>query len=131
MPLLALVLVLGAFAVGYLVLSRMNELFFVSVREGKALVVRGHVPPKLWRELVEVVRRDRVEHGSVRAVKADGRVRLLFSGIGEHTGQRLRNSLGSAGLASMRVHQVRGPRNLGQILGISWLAWLFFNWARD
>ena len=125
MPLLVLAAGAIVLLVGVVVLARLNELFCVSVRGGRALLVRGRVPPRLWTELVHVARRDRIQRGTIRAVKDGGRVRLLFDGVSDSTAQRLRNALGNAGLASMRVAEKRAPRNLGQILGVAWLAWLF------
>lgn len=106
-------------------LSRANELFCVSIRDGQALVVRGAVPPKLWRELTEVVQRAGVQRATIRGVKRGGSGGLVCEGLDRDTAQRLRNAMGSAGLASLKLGGgERGPRNLGQRLGIAWLAWL-------
>ncbi len=127
MPLLVMIVFLGAAgAVAYVVLSRANELFCVSIRAGRCLVIRGRVPPKLWRELVTVVEQAKIVHGTVRAVKRDGAARLVMEGIEPRTQQRLRNALGSAGLSTMKfgTSEAReGSRNLGQLLGLTWLAW--------
>ncbi len=132
MPILLIGLILVA-AVAYLVVSRMNEIFCVSIRDGLCLVVRGHVSPALWRELTAVVRLARVESGTVRAIKEEGRPRLVTRGLDEGTTQRLRNAFGSAGFGGAKASapQPGGrSRNLGQILGFAWLAWLFVGRGR-
>ncbi|MCA9616216.1 MAG: DUF3634 family protein [Sandaracinus sp.] len=127
MPLLMLAVALLVFGVGYLVVSRANELFCVSIRDGVCLVIRGNVPPKLWRELVTTAQVNRIDRGTIRAVKEGGAARLVTDGIAPEITQRLRNSIGSAGLNAMRLGSAsgsNGARNLGQILGIAWLAWM-------
>jgi len=112
----------------YVMVTRANELFCVSIRDGQALVVRGNVPPKLWRELLTTVRMARVTRGTIRAVKSGGQARLVTSGLDAGVEQRLRNALGSAGLNAMKLGSSEGrsgSRNLGQVLGIAWLAWMF------
>lgn len=126
MPLLLIgLVVLGV--VGYVVVSRLNEIFCVSIRDGRCLVIRGHVSPALWRELTAVVRLARVESGTVRAIKQGGRPRLVTRGLDEGTTQRLRNAFGTAGFGGAKASaSTPSPsgRNLGQMLGIAWLAWL-------
>lgn len=129
MPVLLIVALAVVAVVAWVVLSRANEMFCVSVRSGRCLVIRGHVPPSLWRELKDVMGRARVARGTVRAIKSGGRPRLVFSGVDEGTQQRLRNAFGAQGFghlkASAPVGGASGPsRNLGQLLGFAWLAWL-------
>jgi hypothetical protein len=123
-----LVLVGGLFLAGlaYVVLSRANELFCVSIRDGACLVIRGRVPPKLWRELVTTAEVNGLTRGTVRAVREGGAARLVTDGISPEVTQRLRNGVGSAGLNAMRFGSTGRDtsRNLGQLLGIAWLAWL-------
>jgi hypothetical protein len=123
-----LVLVGGLFFAGlaYVVLSRANELFCVSIRDGACLVIRGRVPPKLWRELVTTAEVNGLTRGTVRAVREGGAARLVTDGISSEVTQRLRNSVGSAGLNAMRLGSTGRDtsRNVGQLLGIAWLAWL-------
>jgi hypothetical protein len=115
------VLVLLAAAVG--LLTRANELFFVSVRGGDVLLVRGRLPPPLLDEIGDVIGRAGVARGSVRAVVERGAPRIVARGLEEGVAQRLRNVLGLYSLRQIR-HAPRAPRNLGQALGITWLAWL-------
>ncbi|MCB9603088.1 MAG: DUF3634 family protein [Sandaracinus sp.] len=125
MPILLLLAVSIFVVIAYVVLSRANELFCVSIRDGVCLVVRGDVPPKLWRELVTTAEVNRISRGTIRAVKEGGAARLVTVGIAPEITQRLRNAVGSAGLNAMRLGGgARRPRNLGQLLGIVWLAWM-------
>ena len=71
--------------------TRQNEVFRVTIRGGKANVVRGRVAPSFLGDLRDAVRH--VKDGSVHAVKQDGEPRLVFSSsIDERTAQRLRNA---------------------------------------
>ncbi|RZO66073.1 MAG: DUF3634 family protein [Sandaracinaceae bacterium] len=116
-------------------LSRANEIFCVSIRNGRSLVVRGHVPPSVMREIAEIARRAKLQRATVKAVKQGGRPRLVTSGVDEGTTQRLRNAVGAQGFGHLKAsQQVAGAgsgvgrsgvgRNLGHWLGIAWLAWL-------
>jgi hypothetical protein len=119
--------VFGAVVIAAIVfLARMNEVFCVSIREGRCIVVRGSVSPALWSELQTVVRMNRVQRGTVRAVKDGGRLRLVVDGIDEGTAQRLRNAFGTRGFSQARTGEgsASQSKNLGQLLGIAWLAWL-------
>lgn len=129
MPIVFILVVAAIVGVGALVLSRANEIFYVSIRGGRCLLVRGRIPPSLWRELREVVRIARVRHGAVRAVKSGWRPRLVCDGLDEGTAQRLRNAFGAQGFGHLKASAPAGAgggghRNLGQLLGFAWLAWL-------
>lgn len=120
-------LVLLAFAAGcaYVLYARQLELFSVSVRAGKALVIRGDCPDALFSDIQDVVRRAEVERATIRATKTEHHARLIVSGTDDRVAQRLRNVFGSHPIHLRRdggAPNVR--RNLGQILGIAWLAWL-------
>lgn len=129
MPILLILVVAAVAVVIALVLARANEIFYVSIRDGRCLLMRGHVSPSLWRELREVVRIARVRHGKVRAVKSGGRPRLVCDGLDDGTAQRLRNAFGAQGFGHLKASAPiggagGGHRNLGQLLGFAWLAWL-------
>ena len=117
-------------ALVWLVLSRANETFCLSVRDGQCIVVRGHCPPSRLSDIRDVVERRQVERASIRAVRRGGQPALLVSGADEFTAQRLRNTFGTSRWGKTN-HQMsdapreRESRNLGQLLGIAWLAWLF------
>ena len=119
MPVLALLLIL---VVGYFVVSRMNELFCLSYRDGKALLVRGRIPNTLHQDVVDVLTRAGVDQATVRGVKAEGYARLVCRGVDDGVAQRLRNVFGTHPISVMRKAP-RGDRNIGQLLGIAWLAW--------
>ncbi|MBX3272671.1 MAG: DUF3634 family protein [Sandaracinaceae bacterium] len=118
----------GAIALlAYVVVTRANELFCVSIRDGVCLTIRGTVPPKIWRELVTTARMAGIRRGTIRAVKQGGGARLVTDGISPEVTQRLRNAIGSAGLSAMKLGTTKASeptRNLGQLLGVAWLAWM-------
>lgn len=108
----------------FLIGARANEIFFVSVRQGRCLVVRGRIPGMLLDGLSDVVARSRVARGSIKAVRGDGHARLVIRGMDEGTSQRLRNVFGTHPVQKLRAAKVAANRNLGQLLGFAWLAWL-------
>ncbi len=124
MPIATFVIAAVAVLLVVLVLSRANEIFCISVRDGQPLVVRGAVPVALLHGITDVLRRERVERATIRAVKGDGHARLVASGVSEGTAQRLRNVFGSHPLQKLRAAPMPKARNLGQLLGVAWLAWL-------
>lgn len=118
---LALVLGLG---VGWLVMDRIGEIFCISVRDGRCLVVRGRIGGNLLEGIADVVRRAGVKRATIRAVKGEHHARLALRGIDEGTGQRLRNVFGTHPVQKLRQAPLATKRNLGQLLGVAWLAWL-------
>ncbi|UQA60944.1 DUF3634 family protein [Polyangium aurulentum] len=105
-------------------LARGNELFHVSARDGRVLLVRGRIPPSLLTGFGEIVQRAGVRRATIRAVKEGGGARLVASGVDENTAQRLRNAFGVHPIQRLRTAPFAGDRNLGQVLGFAWLAWL-------
>jgi hypothetical protein len=104
---------------------RQNELFFISVRDGRALVVRGRVPPGLLSDIKDVVQKPAVSRASIRAHKHDGGARLSVSGaVDEGRQQRLRNIFHLYPISRLRAAPAMKQPTLGQVLGIAWLAWL-------
>lgn len=124
MPLLLLIALVAALFF-FVFVPRMNELFLVSVRNGKLLVVRGHVSIRMKQDLTDIVRRAKVRSASIRAVRSSGHARLVVRGVDEGVAQRMRNAFGTHPEQKLRAARPPGPRNLGQWLGIAWLAWLF------
>ncbi len=108
----------------YLIFIRGNEIFHVSIRNGRALLIRGRIPPSLFTQIADVARRAGVRDATVTAHKGDGRARLTTSGFGEGDAQRLRNVFGLHPIHALRAAPLRRPENLGQVLGIAWLAWM-------
>ncbi|NOY92532.1 MAG: DUF3634 family protein [Deltaproteobacteria bacterium] len=130
MPLVILLGGLLALLFFFVVVPRMNELFLISVREGKLLIVRGRVPVRVRQDLADVVRRAGVRRASIRAVRESGHARLSTSGIDEGTTQRLRNAFGTHPVQRLQSAPLLRKRNLGQILGFAWLAWLLSGRSR-
>jgi uncharacterized protein DUF3634 len=120
----AVAVALGALVVA-LVWWRLNELFLVSVREGKVLVVRGAVPGPLLREIRDVVSRAGVRRASIRAVRGSTHARLDASGVDARVQQQLRNVFGLYPVQKLRAAKPLDRKNIGQLLGFAWLAWLF------
>jgi hypothetical protein len=121
--LLALV-VLVALVVFWLA-SRARELFVVSVRGGRVLVVRGRVPAGFLGDVRAVVSRPPVRWATLRAIKGEHHARLVVSGdIDDGRAQRLRNVFGLRPMSQLRSAPLVDRPTLGQVLGIAWLAWL-------
>lgn len=115
---------LGAF-VAFVVaraLLHANELFCLSIRDGKSLVVRGVLPRSLHDELAEVVG---ARNALIRGIREGRAARLDVQGVDEATAQRLRNVFGISRYRDLKTLGAvsPGPRNLGQRLGWIWLAW--------
>jgi len=119
-------LVLAIVAVVIFFAWRAAEIFCVSVRNGRALVIRGRVPPALLRAIREIVGSPpEVAHGTIRAVRGEHGARLTASGaIDEGRLQRLRNAFGLFPTSKLRAASPVARPTLGQLLGIAWLAWL-------
>lgn len=106
--------------------TRFGELFYVSVRNGKCLVVRGRLPTSMLQEFREAVKNPTVKRGSIRAWKTEsGGVLRCSGGIDEGREQRMRNTFFLYPMAKMRQAPAIAKPTLGQLTGIAWLAWLF------
>lgn len=123
-PVLLLALLAGI-AIALFVWGRVNEIFCLSVRDGRVLLVRGRIPPSVLEAFADVVRRQGVRRASIRAVAGPSHARLVVSGADEGTAQRLRNVFGTHPVQRLRGAKLPRARNVGQLLGIAWLAWLF------
>jgi hypothetical protein len=121
--LLALVAVVAL--VVFWLASRARELFVVSVRGGRVLVVRGRVPAGFLGDIRTVVARPPVRWATIRAVKGEHHARLVVSGdLDDGRAQRLRNAFGLRPMSQLRSAPLVDRPTLGQWLGIAWLAWL-------
>jgi hypothetical protein len=117
-------LLLVAIVVGLWWSWRSRELFYLSVRRGKLLVVRGRVPGGFLHEASETVRRPMVARASIRGHKGEHGAQLSFSGdLDEGRRQRLRNVFALYPASQLRAADPIKRPTLGQILGIAWLAW--------
>lgn len=126
MPLFVL-LIVGALIVGFII-YRQSELFMISVRDGRVLVVRGRVPGGFRTDVAELARKH--GHGkrraTIRATREAGGARLVMSGdLDEGQKQRLRNVFALYPASKLSSAPLITRPTLGQILGIAWLAWLF------
>jgi hypothetical protein len=119
LPLLAAVAL-----VAYLWSSRAREVFCLSVRDGRVLVVRGRIPGALLSDVRDVVSKPVVGRATIRAVKQEHGARLSVSGgIDEGREQRLRNIFRLYPLSNVRAAPAVAQPTVGQVLGIAWLAW--------
>jgi Protein of unknown function (DUF3634) len=103
---------------------RQNELFCLSVRDSKVIILRGRVPPELFSDLEDVLRG--VKCAKVQVQKRGAAGSLVATGVNDVKRQQLRNVFGTyAARSSLRLRHARpvANRNLGQVLGIEWLAW--------
>jgi hypothetical protein len=119
---LILIAVLAVLLVSWL--SRASELFCLSVRDGRVLVVRGRIPGGLLSDIRDVVSKPVVRSATIRAVKQEHGARLVASGIDEGREQRLRNIFRLYPISNLRAAPTIANPSLGQILGIAWIAWL-------
>jgi hypothetical protein len=118
-------LILAGFVLVFLVWTwHGNELFCVSVRDGRVLVLRGRIPAGLLSDIRDVVERPAVARATIRAMKDSGSARLTVSGMDEGRAQRLRNVFGLYPISRLRAAPALAKPTLGQLLGIAWLAWL-------
>jgi len=98
-------------------LRRANELFYVTVRDGKPTFRRGRLPQRLLDDISDVVKKPKVKKASIRVVKERGRPRAIISGeLPSATRQRLRNVVGAFSTAKLeaggrpsRPKRRRGP----------------------
>jgi hypothetical protein len=104
---------------------RSRELFVLSVQERRTLLVRGRVPLTQLIELRDVIERAGVARATLRVMRADGHARLVAEGLAEPALQQARNALGIFPMHKLLAAPAPRTRNLGQWLGIAWLAhWL-------
>ncbi len=106
--------------------DRRTELFYVSVRYGRVLVVRGRVPTALLQDLAEIVRNPVVRSGKIRVFRGVHGADLTCSGdIDDGPAQRMRNALCLYPMSKLK-HALPVPRpTVGQMVGIAWVAWMF------
>jgi hypothetical protein len=122
---LAVLVVLGA--VGFFVwASRQRELFCVSVRQGRVLLVRGRIPGGLLSDFADALgAAPAVARATIRAYRDEGGARLEVAGsIDGGRAQRLRNIFALYPMSRLSAAPVASQRTIGQIVGIVWLAWL-------
>src|SRR5690349_20109993 len=94
-------LVLAGLLLFFFIVQRMNELFLLSVRNGKVIVVRGRVPPGFLRDVRMIVRG--IPRATIRGVKSESHARITASGVDERVLQRLRNPFGHHPASRLRA----------------------------
>ncbi len=115
--------------VGYLLWVRKQELFRISIRDGKQTVTRGYVPTALLSDFGAAVRG--VGQGEVRAHKGEGSARLSFSGqIDVGVAQRLRNIFGLYPAARLGAPRIDKRRAVSDAFNLAWLISLLRNFFR-
>jgi hypothetical protein len=101
-----LLLLLGAGVVAVLawrVLSRANELFYLTCEHGQATLRRGRIPPALLREIQDIAVRSKLEKAVIRCVVEDAKPRVLpHESLSESALQQLRNVVGQFDLRQIR-----------------------------
>jgi hypothetical protein len=85
-------------------LLRINELFFLRVRNGKLRLVRGRIPPRLLADIEDIVEMTAVRAADVRAVIESGSPAIYVHGekVPRAFRQRLRNTISLWPLAKIR-----------------------------
>lgn len=101
-----------------------RAIFKISIRGGELLVVKGRVPVRFMQDVRAVVEDERLQRGSITAVAREHGASLDFWGIPEGPQQRLRNAFRMYPVAELRHAPPISRPTLGQLLGITWLAWL-------
>src|SRR5262245_54599193 len=91
-------------------IRRSTELFRVRVRKGRAVFVRGRMPPSLLSDLSDIVRSPPIAHAEIWAVRRSGTACLETKGeVSAEQRQRLRNIIGTYSLQRIRAG-ARPPR---------------------
>lgn len=103
-----------------------EDLFCLSIRGGRLLIVRGRVPPRFVADVRDILGRARADRVTIRARPTDSGGRLEFTGdLDEGTQQRLRNVFGLIPAVQLRSAPSIQRPTLGQRAGVEWLAWWF------
>jgi hypothetical protein len=110
--------------VAWLVISRSNELFVLSFRDGEVRLVRGAVATGLRTDLRDALQHMKVKRATVRVTKTPQGARLTASGVDEFGEQRLRNILQLFPAARLRSTQAPSQNRLLRLFGFSALVWL-------
>jgi hypothetical protein len=107
----ALVSALVLLALGALLvraLAHHLELARLRVQDGKAELIRGRLPPRLFGDLRDVLGAARATRAQIRIVVEEGRPRVLAEGLDEASAQQLRNVVGAYTVAQIRAGRSRG-----------------------
>jgi hypothetical protein len=105
MALLVGLLILALLSIPLLIsIRRSNELFAVTVAEGRAQLTRGRAPQRLLDDIDDVVRQPAVSSASIRVIQAHGHPQMQIHGrLAPGQLQRLRNVVGTYSLARIKA----------------------------
>lgn len=121
----ALLVVTAVLGVALLVHRRSQELFVLSIRGGKARLVRGRIPGMLKGDLTEAATQMRVKRCTVTARRDEGRARVDVSGMSDFEAQRVRNIFQLYPMSALRAAPPPVKGAWLRLLGFAWLVWLF------
>lgn len=83
--------------------TRRRPLFVVSVRDGRARLVAGRIPPGLLDDIRDIVARPAVARGTIKGfLDKDGAALVVSGAIDDGRAQRLRNVFRLYPLAKLR-----------------------------
>lgn len=102
-------------------LARAHELYCVSVRSGRALVVRGGLPADVHSE-VERLLAGAPDDVVIRGFEREGQINVEVAGASGPDAGRLQALLGNLGSQDLSPRLPR-DRNLRTFLGFVWLSW--------
>ena len=111
--------------------GRARVLCELAVRNGRLLLMRGSLPTSALEALADVVARDGSRSGVIRVLRDGERARLEGVGLGPDALQRARNVVGTYSLTRLKNAPRSRRPNLGQRLGIRWLAWRLHDRQRE
>lgn len=120
-----LLAVTAVVAVGLWWHARSQELFVLSIRDGRGRLVRGRIPGLLKSDLVEAATQMRVKRCTVVARRDEGGARLVVRGMTDFEAQRLKNVFRLYPLSALRAAPAPAKGAALRWLGIAWLVWLF------
>jgi hypothetical protein len=103
--------------------GRAGEVFRLSIRYGRCLMVRGRLPATLRHELCAIASEAKVKRGRLRGIRRGGQTQLVAEGLPDGAAQRARNVFGLHRGPELRAGGQPDDPNLGQRLGWDWLAW--------
>ncbi len=109
MTLLFSLLFLAALSVPLVLgLRRSTELFAVEVKAGRAILKRGRLPPRLFNDIEDVVKRSAPQSAKITVVVESGLPRVRVQGsTSEAFEQQLRNVVGAYQTAQIRAGRRR------------------------
>lgn len=98
-----LLVLVALIAAVVLAADRARTIAVVRFAGGKALVVRGRLPPRVLAEIRDVAERNRLGGGSVTLKRESGAVKVVLSEVDDpRAAQQLRNVIGRFRLAELR-----------------------------